>query len=170
MRVEDRSKAQRPAGRSMRWVSCLRSFLWNRDGASAIELAICLPLIATMVMPIADLGMGAYAKMQVQDAAQAGAAYATRYGFNQTNITTAVTSATAMSGISATPAPSEFCGCVSGTTVSNVGTLPCTQTCTNGTVGTYVNVNAQANYSTLFPYPGLTSPVTLSSAAQVRIQ
>lgn len=170
MNFERFSMVARLAARSERWAEACRAFLRNCEGASAIELAICLPLIAGMIVPVADLGMGAYAKMQVQNAAQAGAAYAMAAGFNQTNIESAVTNATAMTGISASPAPSEYCGCVSGTTISNVGTPPCSQTCASGTVGTYVSVSAQASYSTLFPYPSIADPLTLSSTSQVRIK
>jgi len=58
----------------------LRSFWRERKATSAIELALVLPLIAGMIVPLTDLGMGAYTKMQVQNAAQAGADYALKTG------------------------------------------------------------------------------------------
>ncbi len=151
----------------------LRSFWRNREGTSAIELALTLPVIAAMIVPLTDLGMGAYTKMQVVNAAQAGAEYAAAKGasnYNATNISTAVTSATGLSGITATPAPAESCGCVSGTTISNLGAPPCSTSCASGTDGTFVTVSAQANYTPLFPYPGIASPVTLTATSVVRIQ
>ena len=76
-----------------------RKLLRRRDGTSAIELALILPVIAAMIVPLADLGMAAFTKMEVQNAAQAGADYALKNAsgtFNATNIGTAVTSATAL--------------------------------------------------------------------------
>jgi Flp pilus assembly protein TadG len=156
--------------RPARFFRLLRAFALDCDGISAIELAICLPLMVGMILPMVDLGMGAYTKMELVNAAQAGAQYAAKNGFNATNIGTAVTSATSMSGVSANPAPAESCGCVSGTTITNVGTPPCSGSCASGTVGTFVTVNAQVSYSTLFPYPGIASPVTLSAQSMIRIQ
>lgn len=149
-------------------------FLWrNCEGTSAIELALILPVIAAMIVPLTDLGMGAYAKMQVQNAAQAGAEYAAKNassGFNATNISTAVTNATGMGGISANPAPSESCACVSGTTITDTTAPPCSTGCASGSEGIFVTVNAQATYTTLFPYPGIASPLTLNATSVVRVQ
>jgi Flp pilus assembly protein TadG len=148
----------------------MRALTRSRDGTSAIELAIILPIIVAMIVPLTDLGMGAYAKMQVQNAAEAGAEYAAKNGFNAANIGTAVTSATSMSGLSANPAPSQSCACVSGTTITNTTAPPCSTGCASGSEGVFVTVNAQASYTLLFPYPGITSPVALNATSVVRIQ
>lgn len=149
----------------------LRRFLRDRAGTSAVELGLCLPLVAGMIIPLTDLGMGAYTQMQVVNAAQAGAEYAGTSGFNSANITNAVTNATSLPGVSATPAPAQSCNCVTGTTVGpSLGTPPCAQTCTSGTVGTFVTVGAQATYTTLFNYPGISSPMTLSAQTVIRIK
>lgn len=151
----------------------LWSFWRERKATSAIELALVLPLIAGMIVPLADLGMGAYTKMQVQNAAQAGADYALKTGgFNSTNISNAVTNATGLTGVSATPAPSESCACVGGTpaTITNTTAPPCSTGCASGNEGVYVTVNAQASYSPLFPYPAIPSSITFNATSIVRIQ
>jgi Flp pilus assembly protein TadG len=157
----------------------LRAFWRERKATSAIELALVLPLIAGMIVPLADLGMGAYTKMQVQNAAQAGADYALKNAgsaFNATNIGNAVTSATSLSGVVANqPAPpSEVCHCVDssgGSPVLDSGSAPpCTGSCTSGTMGTYVVVNARASYTPLFPYPMIPSSITFTATSTVRIQ
>ena len=137
-------------------------------GSVSVELGIVLSLLTVMVIPTVDIGMGAYTQMQVANAAQAGAEYAAVNGWNSGNVSTAVTSATSLGGISASPAPTETCGCV---TAGAVVAATCGATCSNGnTAGSFVTVNAQATYTTLFSYPGLPSPMTMTSTSTVRIQ
>jgi hypothetical protein len=156
-----------------------------REGASAVELAICFPLIAGLIIPVIDLGMGAYTQMQVANAAQAGAEYAAVRGFNIANIVNTVASATNLPGIqpnpnqlvsgvfTPTPAPSQSCSCISGTAIVPAlpaGSPPCSQTCPNGNVGIFVTVTAQASYATLFSYPGIPSPLTLTAQSIIRVK
>ncbi len=159
-----------------------------REGTSAVELAICLPLIAGFIIPIIDLGMGAYTQMQVANAAQAGAEYAAVRGFNVTNIVNAVGGATNLSGIepnpsqgTPSPAPTQSCSCVNVNVIHGVTTTtidpatpasspPCSQTCPQGNVGIFVTVTAQASYTTLFDYPGISSPLTLTSQSIIRVK
>jgi Flp pilus assembly protein TadG len=158
----------------------LGTFWKERKATSAIELALILPVIAAMIVPLMDLGMAAYTKMEVQNAAQAGADYALKNaqaGFNATNIGNAVTNATGLSGVVANQpaAPSEVCHCVdvdpNGVPSLDAGTAPpCTGTCTSGTMGTYVVVNAQASYTPLFPYPTIPNSITFTSTSTVRVQ
>jgi len=153
----------------------LGAFWKERKATSAIELALILPVIAAIIVPLTDLGMAAYTKMEVQNAAQAGADYALKNaqsGFNSTNISTAVTSATGLSGVSASPAPSESCACVGGTpaVITNTTAPPCVTGCGSGNEGVYVSVSAQASYTPLFPYPTIPSAITFNATSTVRIQ
>jgi Flp pilus assembly protein TadG len=137
------------------------------DGVAATEFAFIAPVLMVMLLCTIDLGTGIYRKMQVQNAAQAGAEYAIVHGFSS-SISNAVTSATSFSSIAATPAPSEFCGCPSSTTVTSAS---CSSTCSDGTMaGTYVTVSAQGTYSTIFSYPTLPSSFQFSAQSTVRIQ
>lgn len=158
----------------------IQRFIRNRAGTSAIELAFCMPLIAGMIVPLTDLGMGAYTQMQVINAAQAGAEYAAQMGlagYSPTNIGYAVANATGLSGVTV-PAASpvtESCGCVDATSnaITNItGTPPCSSSsCPSGSVGTFVTVTAQATYTTLFDYtPVLPNAVTLTAQSVVRIK
>jgi Flp pilus assembly protein TadG len=140
----------------------------NNCGAISIEFAVFAPTLVVMLVCSLDLGMGIYRKMQVQNAAQAGAAYAILHGFMASSIQNAVTSATSFSGVSASPAPNEFCGCASTTGVT---AATCGSTCSGGSSpGTYVSVSAQATYNTLLPYPVVPNSYTFSSQSTVRIQ
>jgi len=137
-------------------------------GVAAIEFAVIVPTLVLMMICTVDLGMGIYRKMQVQNAAQAGAAYAMFHGFAADSISTAVTSATSFSGIAASPAPSQSCGCASNTGVTSA---TCSSTCSGGSVtGTYVTVSAQGTYNTILPYPMIPNSFTLAAQSTVRIQ
>ncbi len=139
-----------------------------RAGNAAVEFALLAPALILLLLGIIDYGTGVYQSMQVQNAAEVGAEYAIKNGFNATAISSAVTSATNLQGISATPSPAQSCGCASGSTVS---TATCGSTCPSGAAaGVYVTVSAQSTYSTLIPYPGIPNSFTFSSASMVRIQ
>jgi Flp pilus assembly protein TadG len=139
----------------------------NSDGVTAIEFAIIAPFLATFVLGLIDLGMGFDAQMSVSQAAQAGSYYALLNGYNSSMISSAVQNASGASGI--TGSSSQSCGCPS----SGGGVTPasCGSACPSGqTAGTYVTVSAQYTYSTILPYPGLPSPMTLNATSMVRIK
>ena len=151
-----------------RFLKRLRATGASRSGVSSVEFALAVPLLVSILMVLADFGVGFYEKMQVEDAAQAGAQYALLHGWDSTAIQNAVTNATRLSGLSASPAPTKTCGCPSGSAVT---TVVCTATCSNGlSPGTYVNVNAQASYTPLISYPIMGSTVTLTGQSVARIQ
>jgi Flp pilus assembly protein TadG len=139
------------------------------DGGNAtIEFALLLPVLATLLVGTVDYGLAIVRQMEVQHAARAGAQDAARHGFDTTAITSAVTGATALAGISATPAPAQSCGCPSGGAVT---TAVCGSACPDGAVaGTYVTVSARTVYTTLMPYPGIPASFTLTASSMVRTQ
>ncbi len=137
-------------------------------GAAILEFALVMPFLALLVVGLCDLGFAVYESIEVQAAAEAGAQYAALNGWNLTAITTAVTSATGASGISATPAPSEIYGCPDGGTLTIVAS---TVRCPSGSPpGLYASVSAQLQYASVLPYPGLPSPLTLTGQAYRRIK
>jgi len=145
----------------------IRRLSRERSGAAAVELALALPFLAAVLLPMVDIGMAAYQQMAVDDAAQAGAAYALVHGWNSSAIQTAVASASDIAGISASPAPSQFCGCPSG---SAVATASCGSNCANGqAAGTYVTVSARRSFTPLVPYSGFGASTVLSASSTVRI-
>ena len=90
--------------------------------------------------------------------AQAGAQYVIKNGYVASSVSTAVTSATAFLGITASPAPSQSCGCP---TTSGITAATCGNSCADGTLAaTYVTVYAQGTYTPMFSYPGLPSGFT----------
>ncbi len=137
-------------------------------GTSSIEFAFIAGLLAIMLLGLMDFGRGFWEQMQVANAARAGAEYATRNGYDATNIATAITSATSLSNVQASPAPTETCGCPDATT--GISPQTCNVACASGDFpGTYVTARARASYRMLFSWPGLSNPVTLTASAIVRI-
>jgi Flp pilus assembly protein TadG len=153
----------------------LRRLRRDRSGAAAIEFGLISSMLVCLLIPTFDLGMGAYNKMRVQNAAEAGAQYALSNGYNSANITAAAQAATTL-GANAAVAPAQSCNCISGTGSSAVlgPTVACGSACADGTTaGTYVTVATSTNYSPLVSYsvPGLTiaGTITLRGSAVVRI-
>jgi Flp pilus assembly protein TadG len=146
-----------------------KSFVRNTRGGAGLEFAVIGPAIVVLLIGVTDLGLGFYRRMQAQTAAQRGAMYATVNGYVAASISSTITST--RGSIAATPAPSSYCACP---TSSGLTTVTCGSTCTIGTAtvnaGRYVSASAQTTYSTIFRYPGLTSPMTFSATQVVRIQ
>jgi Flp pilus assembly protein TadG len=141
-------------------------------GVAAIELAMVSPLLVTGVLGAGEVGFTIFRQTQVQFAAQAGADFALAHGFDATKVSNAIVTATAYTAITATPVPSQFCGCPSASGVTAAGgTPPCTAVCSGGaTAGTYVTASSQAQFSPIIPNPWQKSTVTLAAQATVRIK
>ena len=164
-----RTHGDRPDRSPMIWrlARSLTRLLRDGRGMSAVEFALATPIITALVAPVVDLGMAFAEQIQVQQAAQAGAQYALLHGFNSTSISSAVTSATTLN-VSASPAPSQSCGCPTGTAIT---ATTCGNTCSNGdNAGSYVFVNARVAYTPLVPYSFFGSSTTLASTATLRVQ
>ena len=160
--------------------------LWrSQRGVAMIEFAVVMPVLVLLMLPLIDLGMGFYTKTQMMTAAEAGSQYAFVHGWNGTSTTTqtailsAVTSATSLSGLSASPAPVLACGCANGTTItySSPGGSFTPSSCFALTAcantqkpGAYVTVSTQVNYTPLFSYWIFGGTATLSASSTLRIQ
>ncbi len=145
-------------------------FAKANGGAAAIEFAIMGAALCLLVVGIGDLGLGFYSYMEVQNSAQAGAEYAAVHGYNSSAISSAVTNATSTTGITATPAPTKFCGCPSGTAVVSATCGTICPSPNSMTAGTYVSASASRTYSTLISYPGFPASFNQTSTSTVRIQ
>ena len=154
-----------------KYICRLRDLLRAAEGTAAVEFALVAPILMGMLVPVADLSMAFAQRMQVQQAAQAGAQYALLHPWNSSsasNISNAVTAASNLSGVSASPAPFQFCGCPNG---SAIASATCGSTCSDSTTaGYYVTVSARYTYTPAVPYSLLGSSVTLSAQSTVRVQ
>jgi len=140
-------------------------------GNAAVEFALAAPILLGLLVPVADLGIAFSQDIQVQQAAQAGAQYAASHPWNTnspTQITNAVIAASTLPAIAASPAPSQVCGCPTGSAIT---VASCGSTCSNGSItGYYVVVNAQVPYTSALPYSLLGQSVTLTAQSTVRIR
>jgi len=147
------------------------------SGTAAIEFALFLPFLLLLLTGIVELGFSAYEAMQVNNAVDAGAIYAAANAANTFSATNTANAAVAgailppgLNTLTATPAPTQFCGCPSAAgSVSNLGAPPCSATACSGSTpaGTYVKVNASLNHMVIFPTTwGL--PTTFTATAVIR--
>jgi len=156
-------------------LSALRAVLRSPPrGAAIVEFALIMPFLVLLLVGLCDLGFGVYGSMQVQAAAEAGAQYASRNGWDTANIAAAVTSGTGASGITALPAPYQTCGCTNNNVFTQVGT-PTNGSCSSltcspsGNPGLYASISAQLLYQPMLPYPGLPATLTLAGQAYRRL-
>jgi Flp pilus assembly protein TadG len=140
----------------------------DTTGVAAVEFGLMIPIFGLMLISVTDIGLSVYRKMQVEAAAQVGAQYAMVHGFNPSAISTAVTTATNATAVTATPSPEKYCGCV---TSSSIVTASCGTTCPGGALaGTYTTVSAQASYSTILDYGVVPATYTYNAQSTVRLQ
>jgi len=144
------------------------------SGAVLVQLAILTPLLVTFAVYTIDFGLLAFNKMEVQNAAQAGAQYAIgQVSYDASAISTAVTNATRFTTI--TPSSSEFCGCPTSTGVNycaaTCGSTTCTA-CSTTVQGHYVTVTATPTtaYTPLAPFGVMSGTYNLTAKSTVRIR
>ena len=124
----------------------------DTSGTAAIEFALCVPFFVVILMGVVELGFSTFQSMQVYSSVEAGMLYAAKNGWNS-------------AGITAAPAPVQFCGCPSA---SGIVATVCTSTCTSGSSpGVYVSVSAALQHDTIIP--GLTLPTTLTARSTIRL-
>jgi len=139
----------------------------GESGTAALEFALFAPLLLIMLVFAVELGDGVFEAMQVQNAAEAGALYVAKHGWDSAGISAAVENSSGASGMTASPAPSVFCGCpVAGAITANA----CAQACPDGSAASsYVQINATLAHQTILTYPGMVSPTTVTGRAIVRV-
>lgn len=149
-------------------IARLKCVLRDRRAVSAVEFAILAPALIALPVPIVDLGMGLYAQMELQNAAQAGAQYALLHTSSGQFASAPVQSAAAAATpLAITTNVSQSCGCPNGNLIIPG---PCNNTCPDGeAIKTYVTITAHATYSPLVSYPVLGNSVALSAQSLVRI-
>lgn len=162
----------------------LREFLFAGEraqaGVAAIEFAAVVPFLVLGFIMAMDLGLGIRRGLQVENAAQAGAAYAGLHPdqaslhscqqspYYYSNIANAVTSATSLSNINFTYGPRTVCGCATSTGLAQADYG---DKCSNGaTAGIYVEFGISSPYSTIIPYPWLQTSYNLNAKVEVRVQ
>jgi Flp pilus assembly protein TadG len=139
----------------------------GQKGTAALEFALALPVLLVLIVGTAEIGFAVYEAMQVNNAVEAGALYAAKNGFDATAISNTVVNATSTPGITASPAPTQFCGCPSS---GGVVAATCGASCSSGgTAGTYVRISAAYTHQTILNYPTFGLPTTITAQSVVRL-
>ncbi len=103
----------------------LRNLLATADGAAAVEFALVVPALATMVLGISQISSVVVGSANMQTGARAGVQYVLNGGADMTTAQNVALQAWQQKPNDATISASEYCTCDGATTV-------CTQTCANG--------------------------------------
>lgn len=151
----------------------------RQSGSVAIEFAFALLLLFPLVIGTVELGMAVYQNMQVHAAAEAGALYALANGWDEPGITSAVehafgvTPTNQVTGVTAIPAPSHFCGCPNGSDIVDTAMAPpCTSypNCANGNPQReYIEISATLTRASVIPNSGLVLPATFLAKSIIRL-
>jgi Flp pilus assembly protein TadG len=138
----------------------------SQAGIAAIEFGLLAPFLVLLLVAATEIGSSIYQAMQAQNAAEAGAVYVSKHGFEVLGISNAVVNATTAAGITATPAPSQFCGCP---VVSGITEVACTVTCGDGSApGQYVRINARVTHTPLISLSSVIIPAAFTGQAIIR--
>lgn len=143
------------------------SLLRCRNGASAVELALLTPLLLLLLVGVFDFGTAILRKMQLNNAATVGAQYAVLDDRNADGLQQAIANATELSGGDFTVATSRVCECLDGRSV----------TCSNADAcGTgarrrfFLEVSVSRAHATMFDYPRVGNPLTLTGRSRVQVE
>lgn len=148
-------------------LSSLTQQLRSDCGNALIEMTIGVSILATIVLGAVEFGRIAYAAIEVNDAAHAGAAYGAgnrTYAADITSITNAAAK-DAPDVRNLNTSASYWCQCSSG------GASTCAATdCTGSRIITYITVNTSATVDPLVYVPGLPRSYTVSGKAVMRVE
>lgn len=140
-----------------RYMNVIRS----RAGVGTIEFALLVPAISVLLLGVVDFGLGFWQQMQVANAAQAGVQYAQLNGWSTTGVPAAVQNAT---NLPVTVNATQTYGCADAT--GGITETTSGASCPNGTTAVqYDKVTASVSYTTIFPWPGIARPMTLSATS-----
>jgi len=152
----------------MRIGGILRRLAPGSGGTAAIEFGIIAPVLVIVLFGLVELSFAVRQAMQVQDAAEAGAVYAGKHGWDAAGIVNAVVSATDAADVTADPPPVEFCGCPGA---GGIATVACTDTCIGGSDPShYARISASMPHTPILTGLGLPIPAVLTGHAVVRVQ
>jgi Flp pilus assembly protein TadG len=150
----------------------------RQRGQSLLEVALLLPLLLGLVLGVIEVGRYAYMGILVDNAARAGAAWATQSVGNSTN-TVGIQQAAdndyqnnSQNSAPLTVTSSVVCGCDDGTNSTNwASAAACSSTtsCPTGSqFAVVVTVTAQGTYTPLFHYPWTPSQLSVQRQAVMR--
>jgi Flp pilus assembly protein TadG len=140
--------------------------LKSERGASLVELALVLPLLMLLLMGAIDFGRAYYLAMEVSGAAHAGAEYGAQNPTDTTGMSAAAQYDAPDVANLVVATPTYGCECSDGTGFSaNCANTP---SCPASNVVYRVTVTVSATYSPWFPWPKISSSMSMRSSATMR--
>jgi len=148
----------------------IRGFLRSTAGNAAVEFGVAAPLLAMIVLGVADLGMMANKTAVLDAAVRAGTAYA-RSSPSDTSTTRTIVQNFKSFSPAVTATATSFWECDDPNSTS-IGTQSTSEpTCGSGLVAAhYVQVAATQNFSPILPFSSFVFPGSLSSTVTTRVQ
>jgi Flp pilus assembly protein TadG len=140
---------------------------WSAEsGNSLVEMAVVISFLLIMALGTTDFARVFYAAIELNDAARAGAQYGSQSvataGDSTGMINAAKANAPDLTGVTAT---ASLCSCATGSSV----TACSTNYCTNNPNANFLTVKTGVAFSTVAPYPGIPSSLTLSGKAVMEV-
>jgi Flp pilus assembly protein TadG len=156
----------------------LPRILRSQSGQSLVELALLTPILLLLVVGTVEMGRYTSLSILVGNAARAGAEYGaqnpTTAGDSAGIQNAAMADLKDISGFKTQPTVTStfVCGCDNGGTIipSPETFAACSVTCNVGAhLVTSVQVTVTGTFSSMFNYPGIPSPLTITSTATERV-
>ncbi len=141
----------------------------GNEGLAAIELAFVAPMLILLMTGGWDLGNVVYQAERLANAARAGTQFglATGNNANYTGMVQAARNDANDPNNALTVNATQVCACPGGTPTA----ATCGAVCSSGDSQlVYVQVTVKENYSTMFTYPFVSNPVSLTSVVMLRFQ
>ena len=136
-------------------------------GAASVELALVAPILIVLFMGVWDFGRALSESARMESAAHAGALYgaqSTAYAANTSGITQSARDDADDTAGALNITADQYCQCPSGATVA------CNSDCgAEGQPRMFVQVQVTEPFTTWFPYPFVTNPMTLSGQTTLRV-
>ena len=139
----------------------------SERGMAIVEFAILLPVMTMLLIGLVEIGRFAYYSIMVANAARAGAQYGAQNlqtAADWNGMEQAALNDGSNVGLSFPDAPSYACQCADG----SPSTCDATD-CSSSHRLTYVEVDTQGTYNSLFNYPGLPSTITVNGQATMQV-
>jgi Flp pilus assembly protein TadG len=141
--------------------------LREQDGSVLVEVALALPILATILIGAVDFGVLLEQQLRVQCAAATAAAYVTAPGENNDLAGAQQAALQSISGLNGAQASAQrYWSCAPGGSHVSSSSL-----CANSrTPMQWVQVDVYASGDLLMSFPGFTSNNTLHASATQRVQ
>jgi len=138
----------------------------GRRGQAVVELALAAPLLAFLLVAATDFARVFFLWIELNNAARAGVQYGAQsliFAADATGMKSAAANdALDITGMTTT---ASQCTCISGSSVPVCGAGYCSV----NTNATFVKVDTQATFQTLFHYPGIPPSTTISGQAIMQV-